>query len=139
MVYNIMNKHLKTFVLFKNCKFWMSFWRALRLLLNRALLASIFSFFQIVYPPNCMEYSHHYRSKQSYASFFYILKAICDCLIFARKKSCHSNDLLFSLKRQLSFQLHLLWHFIEITIGVNLIFLVYGQTDVLRTLWSNIN
>ena len=128
MVYNIMNKHLKTFVLFKNCKFWMSFWRALRLLLNRALLASIFSFFQIVYPPNCMEYSHHYRSKQSYASFFYILKAICNCLIFARKKSCHSNDLLFSLKRQLSFELHLLWRFIEIAIGI--------KFDSLG-LWSN--
>ena len=135
-----MNKHLKTFVLFRYCKFWRAFSRALHLLLNRALLASIFSFFKsFKYPPSCLEYSHHYWSKQSYARFFDILKAICNCLIFARTKSCHSNDLLFSLKRQLSFQLHLLWHFIEITIGVNLIFLVYGQTDVLRTLWSNIN
>ena len=125
MVYNVMNKHLKTFALFRNCKFW----RALRLLLNNALLASIFSFFKsFKYPPNCLEYSHHNWSKQSYAKFFDIFKAICNCLIFARKKSLHSIDLLFWLKRQLSFELHLLWHFIEIAIGV--------EFDILG-LWSN--
>ena len=124
-----MNKHLKTFVLFRNGIFWRAFWRALRLLLNRALLAFIFSFFKsFKYTPNCLEYSHHEWSKQSYARFFYILKTICNYLIFVWKKCCHSNDLLFSLKRQLSFELHLLWHFIEIAIGI--------KFDILG-LWSN--
>ena len=83
---------------FRNCKFW----RALRLFLNRVSLTSIFSFFKsFKYPPDCFEYSHHYWSKQSYARFLQFFN-IC------AKKSCYSNDLLVSLKRQLSFDSHLL-------------------------------
>ena len=130
MVYNMMNKQWKIFVLYRNCKFWRALWRALHLLLNRALLASIFRFFfkSFKYPPNCLEYSHHYWSKQSYTRFFYILKAICNCLIFAWKKVVIPTIYFFSPKRQLLFELYLLWHFIEITIGI--------MFDILG-LWSN--
>ena len=73
---------------YRNCKFWRAFWRALRLLLNRALLTSIFSFFKsFKYPPNCLE----------------LIKAKLRWVFLYT--TCYSNNLLVSLKRQLSFEL----------------------------------